>query len=98
MVLDTFRAIRETLNGLRFLKYPVLPKYFHIFRLMPLKFLAKKFAPKLNTPQGQLALVAHAKAAWDEMAPLSKEFMSIIRENGRKTPYLDKMMMIFNKE
>lgn len=77
-IKTALRAIREGMNALFKLGFQIEPPSIKKFRWLPIGLMSKILAKRLASKNGEIALAAHARSAFDEMEPLMKEVYQII--------------------
>jgi 2-dehydropantoate 2-reductase len=93
-----WRGINEGFYVLKRLGYPIRPKYFKRFLLMP-EPLAVLFLKKLiKNPRMEVVMVRHAEVIRDEIQQINAEFLDLVEQSGMFTPTIRFLIDQFNKK
>jgi 2-dehydropantoate 2-reductase len=87
----TVRAIRESFQVLRVMGIPIVPAKFRAFEWMPEPLLVMLLKRRLGMEIMEVAMVAHAKAARDEVKYHVDDFYYLAGQTGIPTPNIDRL-------
>ena len=94
----TWRGIKEGFGVLKRLGYPIRPKYFKRFLLMPEPLAVSFLGRLIKSPRMEVAMVRHAEVIRDEIQQLNKEFLDLVEQSGIFTPTIRFLINQFNKK
>ncbi|MGD9094011.1 MAG: 2-dehydropantoate 2-reductase N-terminal domain-containing protein [Anaerolineales bacterium] len=87
----TVRAIREAFQVLRAMGISIVPAKLRVFEWMPEPLLVLALQRRLATKIMEVAMVAHANAARDEVKVHVDDFYRLARQTGIPTPNIDRL-------
>ena len=89
------RGLREAFRVLGAKGLPVTPSKFRLFVTLPEPIVVRTLQKMLANPLMETALVKHAEAAHDEVQWLIGEFMALARTTNVPTPYIDRLLKLY---
>jgi len=97
-VVLAVRAMKEGFKVLQTLGYPISPRKFKNFLLIPEPILVPFVSKLISKPAMDIAMMRHARVIRDEIQQLNEEFMQLVEASGLFTPTIRFLIGEFNRK